>query len=244
MVLTLTAWLSLCRPCSPTCVVAITNRKTGEIVLAADSLVRHRYTPSESKCKIHVVTTDCTVAMVGMYKQQFPAFDLLALSQFACRGPGDLKQRADTFLSTALPRVTEAVNYSQNTDPDSLKQQYEGKPIIEVLFAGAYKHKPAIFVRGAVLENGVLKPEAVSVPSERVHLFAGVNGHIRAYIQNHPGWEADGGVPAALRLIKIEVEAHPDIVGPPISVGTVNSNGEFHWVQRGECEEPAHQFLR
>ncbi len=234
---TLIVALWMCRPCSPTTVLAITDGRNNQIVIAADSLVQHRYGPAESRCKIHVVTNDCTFAMAGMYKQDTPAFDLFALGQSACRSSGDLKQKADYFLSAALPQLVEIMKDLAITDADYLKQHNEGKPIIEVLFVGAYEGKPAAFARGVVPENGILKPEVINVPSDRVHLFAGVNGHIRAYINSHPRWEQGGDINAAQRLIELEAAAHSDMVGLPISIGVVASSGRFRWIHRGRCEE-------
>jgi len=175
--------------------------------------------------------------MAGMYKQDTPAFDLFALGQSACRSSGDLKQKADYFLSAALPQLVEIMKDLAITDADYLKQHNEGKPIIEVLFVGAYEGKPAAFARGVVPENGILKPEVINVPSDRVHLFAGVNGHIRAYINSHPRWEQGGDINAAQRLIELEAAAHSDMVGLPISIGVVASSGRFRWIHRGRCEE-------
>ena len=90
-------------------------------------------------------------------------------------------------------------------------------------------------MRGAILEGGVVKPEVISVPSERIHVFAGVNGHIKSYVRSRPGWEDEGPVNAALHLIKLEAAAHPDLVGLPVSIGTVDSSGAFHWIERGRC---------
>ena len=226
-----------CRPCSPTTVLAITDSRNSRIVIAADSLVQHRYRPAEHRCKIHVVTDDCTFAMAGMYKHQSPSFDLFTLGQAACRSSGDLKQRANNFLSIALPELAEVVKDLGITDAAYVKQHNNGKPIIEVLFIGAFEDKPAVFARGVVLENGILKPDAIRVPTERARVFVGVNGHIEAYINSHPKWEQGGDINAAQRLIKLEVAAHPDMVGLPISIGMVDSSGRFQWVQRGICEE-------
>jgi hypothetical protein len=232
---TLAISLAVSQQCSPTTVLAITDVRNHRIILAADSLVRHIDAPPENRCKIHVVTSDCAFAMVGMYTHDSPAFDLSELGESACRSGGDLKQRADNFLATAFPKVAEVVKALETTDPAYLKQRYEGKPVIEVLFAGQQEQRPAVFTRGAILEDGVLKPEAISIPSERIHVFAGVNGHIQAYLRSHPGWDEEGAVNAALRLISLEAAAHPDLVGMPISIGAVESDGQFHWIQRGKC---------
>jgi len=38
----------------------------------------------------------------------------------------------------------------------------------------------------------------------------------------------------AVRLVKLEITAKPDIVGPPISDLAIDSNGT-HWGNKGEC---------
>jgi hypothetical protein len=223
--------------CSPTTVLVISDTGNNRIVIAADSLVRRRYRPAESRCKIHVVTDDCTMTMVGMYKLQDPPFDLLALGKAACMSGGDLKQRADRFLTMAFPQLTEILPSLGKTDPAYLKQLNDGKPLVELFFIGAYRQQPAVFARGVILESGILKPEAIEVPSERLHLFAGVNGHIRTYIRTHSDWDREGDISAARRLLELEVDAHPDIVGLPASIGTVDSRGRFHWLEPGKCRD-------
>jgi hypothetical protein len=158
------------------------------------------------------------------------------LGESACRSNGDLKERADRFLAMALSKLDEVVKALETTDPDDFRQRYEGKPVVEVLFAGQQEQRPAVLMRGAILEDGMLKPEAISVPSERIHVFAGVNGHIRAYLRNHPNWEDEGDISVARRLINLEASAHPDLVGLPISIGTIDSSGSFQWIERGKCD--------
>jgi hypothetical protein len=148
-----------------------------------------------------------------------------------------LKERADLFLKVALPKLGEVVKDLEITDSAYMEQQYEGKTIIEVLFAGAYRQHPAVFIRGAILKRGALEPEVISVPFDRVAVFAGVNDKIGAYIKGHPNWKNDGVIRTVNRLIGIEATSHPDLVGLPVSIGTVDASGEFHWLQRGECGE-------
>jgi hypothetical protein len=174
--------------------------------------------------------------MTGIYKQESPAFDAFQLGQSACRTKGDLKQKADEFLTSALPKLTAVVNDMELNDSDYLKKEYEGKPLVEAFFIGAYEDQPAVFIRGAILENGILESETIGVPWDGIAVFAGVTGHIRKYVKTHPEWLLHVGVKQANRMIEIEAAAHPDLVGLPVSLGTVDSSGTFRWVQRGNCD--------
>jgi hypothetical protein len=174
--------------------------------------------------------------MSGLYDQRVPPFDLFSLGESACRSNGDLRARADGFLATAFPQVAAVVGQLATTDPSYLRQSFEGKPVIEVLFIGIYRGHLSIFARGAVLENGRLKKETDEAVSGDDGFFSGANDHIIAYIGSHPGWRKHGVVIAVRHLVELEADAHPDLVGGPISVLTVDGRGKPRWIDKGKCE--------
>src|SRR6266581_1771784 len=90
-----------------TTVVAIRDASRDEIVIASDALVRRRYTPDQTICKIKIIAKDCAFTMGGMYTQQRPPFDLFSFAEHACRSSGNLRQRADSFLVAVFPQISE-----------------------------------------------------------------------------------------------------------------------------------------
>jgi hypothetical protein len=174
--------------------------------------------------------------MTGMYEMQVPDFNLADFADAACRGHGNLKIRADAFLSAVTPKVVEVIHYLYATEPDYVRQEYEGKPVIEVFFAGPYKGRPGIFSRGLILENGKLKDEIDEAVHDDEGLFSGANDHIVTYINTHSAADKKPTTENAKRYVEMEANAHPDIVGGPISIVILDGTGHIRWKQQGTCD--------
>ena len=144
-------------------------------------------------------------------------------------------QRADGFLASVFPQIAEVVKYMRVTEPRYLEEHYEGKPVVEVLFLGMYNQHPAVFLRGVALKDGVLRKEAGEVTYDDQAIFAGANTAIIDYVGRHPDWKQVGSIETAEQLIKLEVDARPNIVGIPISIVTIDASGRIHWVKQGKC---------
>lgn len=40
----------------------------------------------------------------------------------------------------------------------------------------------------------------------------------------------------AHRFVQMEIEAHPDLTGPPISKVEIDKDGHVHWLDKGTCD--------
>jgi hypothetical protein len=110
-----------------------------------------------------------------------------------------------------------------------------------VAFAGAEKGNPSIFVRGFRIDtNGGLTPISYNVVAPNdLGFFAGFTESIAAYIKANPQWTKMNRVSAARKFLQLEVAAHPEGVGRPVSILTIDKMGRQKWISPGLCTAPA-----
>jgi hypothetical protein len=123
--------------------------------------------------------------------------------------------------------------------PGKSAQTIASKPT-EVVFAGIQDGHVALFVRGLVADSGgkvsVERFESTAPLYARTGFFLGLNGHIRAYVNAHPDWEKEDYAKVARQFVEMEVEAHPDLAGLPISELQIDKDGHVHWLDKGACD--------
>jgi hypothetical protein len=67
-------------------------------------------------------------------------------------------------------------------------------------------------------------------------ILLGSNDAIREKLRLKPNIISDQGIVSALtELISAQAEATPDIVGLPVAVIQVDSDGSIRWLQKGAC---------
>jgi hypothetical protein len=57
-----------------------------------------------------------------------------------------------------------------------------------------------------------------------------------AHVKSHPDWATGDYVKLAHQFVETEVEAHPDLAGPPISELEIDKEGHVHWLDKGACD--------
>jgi hypothetical protein len=220
-----------------TSVVALVDNVNHRVVIATDCRV-NRQLASLSQCKI-IDKPGCTVAMAGLYEEKTTAFHLRQLAEAACRYPGDLRARADAFLRLSSIPYERAIRHIHDADPDDFGRTVENKAT-EVIFAGIQNGQIALIVRGLMVNSAgrvsVERSESTAPSYSRVGYFLGLNGHIRAHVKSHPDWAKGDYVKLAHRFVEMEVEAHPDLAGPPISELEIDREGHVHWLDKGACD--------
>lgn len=80
------------------------------------------------------------------------------------------------------------------------------------------------------------RSESTAPSYARVGYFLGLNGHIRAHVKSHPDWVKEDYVKLAHQFVEMEMEAHPDLAGPPISELQIDKDGHVHWLDKGACD--------
>jgi hypothetical protein len=223
-----------------TTVVALIDKKHHRVVLAADSLFRLSYAGTTfQECKI-IRQHDCSFAMAGLLNKKSPPLDLKDLAETACGLPGDLRQKADGFMALAKEPVTTVADFLRANEPQFYADIVTGGELVMVAFAGAPKGNPSIFVRGFKIDaNGGLIPVSYNVVAPNdLGFFAGFTESIKTYIKANPHWTKMDRVSAARKFIQMEIAAHPEGVGPPVSILTIDKLGRQHWVSPGQCNNP------
>jgi hypothetical protein len=237
LVILTTGTLFLPAVATATSVVALIDNTNHRVVIAADCRV-NRQLASVSQCKI-IDKPDCTVAMAGLYEEKTTAFHLRQLAEAACQYPGDLRARAEAFLRLSRIPYERAIRHIRDADPSDFGRTVENKAT-EVIFAGIQNGQIALIVRGLVVNSAgrvtVERSESTAPSYSRVAYFLGLNGHIRAHVKSHPDWAKGDYVKLAHRFVEMEVEAHPDLAGPPISELEIDEEGHVHWLEKGACD--------
>jgi hypothetical protein len=237
LVLLTTGTLFLPALATATSVVALVDNTNQRVVIAADCRV-NRQLASVSECKI-IAEPGCTAAMAGLYEEKTTAFHLRQFAAAACRYPGDLRAKAEAFLRFSKIPYERAVRYIRAADPSDFGRTVENRAT-EVIFAGIQDGHIAVIVRGLVVNSAgrvsVERSESTAPTYARVGYFLGLNGHIRAHVKSHPDWGKGDYVKLAHRFVEMEVEAHPDLAGPPISELEIDEEGHVQWLDKGACD--------
>jgi hypothetical protein len=220
-----------------TSVVALIDNTNHRVVIAADCRV-NRQLGSVSECKI-IVEPGCTVAIAGLYEEKTTAFHLRQLADAACRYPGDLRAKAEAFLRFSKIPYERAVRHIRDADPSDFAGTIENKPT-EVIFAGLLGGHLALFVRGLVSDSKgkvtTERYESADIASSSIGYFAGLNRRIQERVGSRKQWESLGYPAVARQFVEMEIEANPDLAGPPISELEIDNRGTVHWISRGACD--------
>ena len=226
-----------------TTLVALIDRHHHRAVVAADSLLVYKLAATSTQtCKI-VTKPGCTFGMSGLFYKEYPVFHLQELAEEACGLPGDLRHKADGFLEIAKDPVMAVSQYLRQNEPQFYRELTTSNSgeLIMVVFAGPEAGDSSIFARGYKLDgNGGITPVSLDVTEDNngVGFFGGANGEIASYIKAHPNWQHMDKVAAARKFVQIEIAAHPEWVGPPVSVVTIDRLDRQKWVNPGVCKVP------
>lgn len=227
-------------PVRATTVVALLDRHHHRVVVAADSLLVYKVAETSTQtCKI-IAKPGCTFAMAGLFYKEYPVFHLQELAEQACALPGDLQHKADAFLDIAKDPLMSVAQYLQQNEPQFYRAltTSNGGELVVVVFAGPQAGSPSIFARGYRLDaGGGITPVSMDVTESNngVGFFGGANGQIAEYVKAHPDWQKMDKVAAARKFVEVEIAAHPEWVGPPVSVMTINRLDQQKWVNPGVC---------
>jgi hypothetical protein len=244
--LTMISSLVLSVPALGTTVVALIDKHHHRVVLAADSLVGRYYAKTTGQsCKL-IVKPDCAFAMAGFLDKPDPYFHLQDLADAACQIQGTLKDQANGFLDIATDPVTSMAQYLHDNESQFYSSTFSrnGGEFSFVVFVGTEHGKAVAYARGfKVASDGSVTVVSHDITGTGASgFFAGVTDHIATYLKATPNWAHMDTVALARKLIGLEIEAHPNEVGPPITILTVDHKGKQKWINEGICGvQPAAQ---
>jgi hypothetical protein len=219
----------------------------GRIIIASDSRKTITGGPATSECKIKR-EDGIHFATAGLFEfriANFYAPDVIhrVYERSANKGPNSLRSELNLEMTNALLSAREAVSTALARDPNF--------NISEVVLVGVDSGVlQAVYVQTDISATlKVAKPgggffwassgEFGTIPSGRPYraelIAIGARDAIIEYQVSHPGWESMDPVAAARMFVQMEIERHPDHVGPPISVLVIEGDGSARWIDRGVC---------
>ena len=133
--------------------------------------------------------------------------------------------------------------YIQQNEPQFYGEltNSNGGELVIVVFAGPDPGNPVNLRPGLQAgRNGGIDPVSLDVTEDNdgAGFFGGATGQIAAYIKKHPNWQQGDKVKAARKFVQLEIAAHPEWVGPPVSVVTINQLDQQKWANPGVCTVP------
>ncbi len=234
--------LLLSVPAAATTVVALIDHRHHRVVLAADSLIGRYYAKTtDQECKL-IVEPGCAFAMAGFLDKPDPYFHLRDLGEQACQSQGTLKEQADLFLEIAKDPVSSMAQYLHDNEPQFYNRfSNNGGEFSVVVFAGEENGKPLAYARGfKVASDGSATPFSSDITGTgATGYFAGATDHIATYLKATPNWGHMDAVALARKLVDLEIAAHPNEVGPPVTILTVDHKGKQKWINQGICGVPS-----
>lgn len=230
--------------------ILVTNCSADRVVVGADGLSLHpedTQHPTFKSCKIVQSGNDCFFAISGLQNYKAINYDLVPLARRACRGPGSVIERANTFKKVALPEIQRAWINTRKNNPRTyaLLKRY-GPARLSVVFAEGPPFT-VIIVQFVEDSNGKMMPEnsivdACNFASHSVFRALGERQNVEAYQRQHPEIENldDVAFVRSLLLGAIELEGFPKVIGPPVAILEITSSGA-RWIEQGACAEIKHR---
>ena len=148
-----------------------------------------------------------------------------------------MRSKAEAFLRISRKPYEQAVPSIRDGQPADAAQTIANKPT-EVIFGNPeWAHRPDCQGFGADSAGriSVERFESTAPSYTRTGLFLGLNGHIRAYLKAHPDWEREGFTQLVQQFVEMEITAHANLAGPPISELEIDKDGKVHWLAKGAC---------
>ena len=200
-------------------------------------------------CKIHQVG-DVVFASVGV--EMYDDLSVAAAVKQTLGGDGPFAPKLIEADRTAARVLREIFTRIRSDSPAVYRQRF-GQVVHAVVYATIQSGVPVLVVREFKLEqidmigNAAIRTHVIICPGNdcatangRMVVGAGIHGEIDklmvgAPVQTTPfeAWPRQ-----VESLVRAEIRAEPDQVGPPVSVLELNATGA-HWSQgrRGACEQ-------
>ncbi len=224
---------------------AIALRNTHRIVLATDSRAVYRASGSRTECKLfetHGVYA--TVSGLAHYGTAYRATDAIR-DGFAVAGSFDQHIAATAnSLQRRTQQLLNSVQLSNPTEYEYLMRPTGGTAdLVQIAVAAIVRGRPMLGVielRSNVAGNGLTVKTTVcpeNCPQDAI-FYLGFWERIKPYVANSGSPRNVGSAASLDRLIRMEIDSHPNEVGAPINILEVNSLGA-RWLQNGgNCSLP------
>jgi len=232
-----------------TTALVIVDQKHNQMIVASDSLLVTNLTPNGDRfrtsqtCKIFA-EPNCIFSVAGYVSDQSVNFDLNRLAIQACQEAGTLTEKANAFDKLAVKSISEYIQHIRETAPQSYEDMKQ-HGIANVIFLGRENAHFAICLRDFTVRKDAVSLRWTNADDAIAGLTPfvaiGTTDAIRSFRKSHKNWAGRETVSWARFFIQLEIDAHPDEVGLPISIlkATPKSGEpdelETKWIDTGAC---------
>ena len=225
---------------------AIALRSRYRVVLAADSRAVYGAGRNATECKLFELgSAYATVSGLAHYGNQYRATDAV---RDAYSRPGTFSERLAATASSLQRRVAKLLAYLARNNPSQyrlLMQQSDTRSdLVALAVAENVAGKPMLGIvelRRTNNSNGLVALTAICPGNCRQGdglFYLGYWDQIRPYVANSGQPRSVGSAASIDRLIRLEINAHPNDVGAPINILELNGSGA-RWLQNGgNCSLP------
>jgi hypothetical protein len=225
----------------------IVLRSRSRIVLAADSRVVYRGKGSASECKLFEVRdVYATVSGLAGYGKSYRVSDTIRAGFAGDRSFENHVASTAYVLRRTLERLLTGLQASNPTEYRYLMQRSNySSDLVELAVAQTVNGQPMLGIielRRTGVGNNLAATTSVCPGNCRQNteiFYLGYWERIKPYVATSSGSPRNVASAASIdRLIRMEIGAHPNEVGPPINVLEVNGYGA-RWLQNGgNCSLP------
>jgi hypothetical protein len=225
---------------------AIALRSRYRVVLAADSRAVYGAGRNATECKLFEVgSAYATVSGLAHYGSRYRAMDAV---RDAYARPGTFQERVASAATSLQRRVEGLLAYLARNNPSQyrlLTQQGDSKSdIVAVAVAESVAGQPLLGIIELLRANtgDRLTAQTAICPGNCRQgdglFYLGYWDRIRPYVANSGQPRSVGSAASIDRLIRLEINAHPNEVGAPINILELNGSGA-RWLQNGgNCSLP------
>jgi hypothetical protein len=226
-----------------TSIVAL--RTSVELVVAADSKVKATdgATPLANECKISQLDRFFFVAGAGLLYVEGSNYNMATLAKEAFSGVGSVKFKINRFEELMNIRLSGAVKSIATSPRTKIPTNGTLDELLnaQVILAGLEGETPVLYLRVWTArrgDNGVIEGvdliKKIDCPPECAPsgflLRVGEADAIDTFMKSRPDFLTKQPMAnSARQLVQLEIEAQPDIVGPPIDVLRIVP-GKATWV--------------
>ncbi len=176
-------------------------------------------------------------AFSGLVDDPSAGFSARAAAERAIGEKSDLNGRMEQFLALAHEPLARALDAVRHDEPDSWAWVQQGHPPLQAIFAERGSGVPSLGIATiAMMPDGTLQDSAHIIAQgddgrgPRI-IYAGQQSGIRAWLHAHPDWYNGDRAALVRRLIQLEVDESPGMVGGPFDVVSIAATGA-EWLDK------------
>lgn len=213
------------------------------IIVGADSKGRRGGELGEGEllvCKIRQVG-NVFYALSGLREDPETGFDAHSIVVRAYNTPGRLIDKVNAFERLVSEPLSNVLAHIKAKYPLNFERDFGNKGGgMDIVFFGYENGRPVMITRRIGRRD--YSRRRLEYPGDFPNspfgaVYMGQHDSINRFRVANPGWQRMGLEKAMRRFIQMEIEEHPETVGPPIDILVIDNSGA-RWIQKKpECPE-------